>query len=384
MVQKPIRSISDVPGLSAALTFRKNRTLFVGDSFVAGYAGDSTPVISQVTWASWLQAQMSFINGGVTGDSLAQVAARLPALLTANNPSRVVVQAGTNDISTARTLAQMKTDAAAISSLLVARGIDDVVWRSTLPRTDVPSGYQTQNRDFIRWLYQHCLDNGFRFIDDYTVFADSAGAPKTGYLAGDLRHPSALGCRVLAETLAASFLASGQVCASVLAGATSNLVPNGDFATDSNSDGLADSWSSSKTGALVLTTSLSTNPSGGKWQKVAISGGGTSDYGRVTQIVGTGALVAGAVYDFECDVISNATVGSTTRIIPQCVIQDVSNATLLNVNPHSIACAVPNAVRFRIPFTMPAGANRAVIQFYVYGSTATDASIGRVVLRPRP
>ncbi|TVX93060.1 GDSL-type esterase/lipase family protein [Paenibacillus agilis] len=203
---------------------RSSKKVALGDSITFG---NEANVRQYPTWLSWATNSM-VINAGVNGNRLDQMLARLDIDVIAHRPGSCIICGGTNDGNSGRPLQAVAADFKAITAKLVANNIDPIIC-SVLPRDDnlaiMPFIYRLNE-----WLQTFCLQQGFIFIDLFSVFADEKGLPKPGYLLTDKLHPTQLGMRVIAETIAAH-LPTTKLLPVVAKGDTSTTVPNPLFAT---------------------------------------------------------------------------------------------------------------------------------------------------------
>lgn len=189
--------ILDAPSYSRAqadLRFsRDDGTAFValGDSISTsgllsaggGGYGASWP---QLACALTNQRLNYFGNGGVAGETSAQILARVPAII-ALKPGIVSVAGGANDLAAAVPYATWTANMTAIATQLRAAGIR-VALQTILPRGTTT--YLTNTIKWNAWTRRFAQDYGYDLLDFFALTVNPlTGIYKSGY-DGDGVHPS--------------------------------------------------------------------------------------------------------------------------------------------------------------------------------------------------
>lgn len=220
-----------------------------GDSIIAGainspydhqWTTGAGPQSSWVNYGLMLAGQRPTLgyNAGISGNTTAQMLARIQADVIDRAPSYALVDGGTNDLATAVPLATIKTNLAAIYDALTAAGITPIA--CTIPPRLL---YRDNTNRLNAWIKTYAIRNGLPVFDIHTVVADPAtGDYKAGY-AGDGIHPNATAGKALALALrdALTFIPVGSCYLTGDKGDAANLIANGTM-FDTNADGTPDSW----------------------------------------------------------------------------------------------------------------------------------------------
>jgi len=226
-----------------------NRLAVIGDSTCKGvYASyDSNPPIggtsaysagdSWITWASTLSGGKvnRSLNGGVTGDTIAMMDARVAADIIAAvpKPAACIVYSGYNDAYGNITPAAFMTSYASIVGKLRAAGIVPIA-ATPLPTLNNATIADLLVRYSLK-IRKYALDQGLVLLDFQQWAMDSTNG---GLLAavgtgGDGVHPGAAGQKVLGQKVADTLtpiLALSSLPLQISPLDASNLAPNGLFA----------------------------------------------------------------------------------------------------------------------------------------------------------
>jgi lysophospholipase L1-like esterase len=197
--------------LDSKRAYPKNTKIaFLGDSITAdgiSNTADETRMTNRgfSHWVPFLTAQRfsttQALNFGVSGQTSAQIAARVGDVIAAN-PGVCMVCAGTNDIGSLTT-AQTQANLATIYEALSKAGII-VIALPILPRTLVPEASYSFPQKVNEWIRQQPQNYaGLRFVDPF-LFGDPYSvsySPNTGYTYDGL-HPMAIGAFTICDPVA--------------------------------------------------------------------------------------------------------------------------------------------------------------------------------------
>lgn len=234
--------------------------IIFGDSFTQRNQGGTTVRLLDWGYFNWAQALMGapftlLRNSGVSGNTTAQMSARLATDVLAYNPDWVIFQGGINDVKAGTlTAAQIVTNLQNICQQLAERGIK-VVFLTLPPNTESAGNsvkVQTVNQAMREW----CLRDYGRVIcvDTYSPTVDAlatTGALASG-MSDDNLHLSGKGAR-----------AWGQAIANAL----QSLLPNRNFLPASNGESY---------GINATSKQLLDNPMHATGSAVAATGTGAS------------------------------------------------------------------------------------------------------------
>ncbi len=185
------------PAASAALP-AGSTVLALGDSITFGTGADSA-----AAYPAQLAALTGWnvINAGVPGNTTAQTAERLPALLDEHKPALVIVSAGGNDFL--RRLPSAETEAALRSAIGLARDAGAQVLLVAVPQPTFGAALGAGLTDHP--LYARLADE-LKLPLHANGWATVLGDEK---LRADQIHANAAGYRAFAERLAATLHSTG-------------------------------------------------------------------------------------------------------------------------------------------------------------------------------
>jgi lysophospholipase L1-like esterase len=198
---------------------QSNRLLAVlGDSITA--AGNSSSATLQTTgqngYSAWLQILSNgrcyippSYNKGVIGETTTAIASRVSQITSLSpKPRACIVMGGTNNATGSVTIAQGKTDLAAIAGALIDANIIPI-FMSPPPIDDSQAGGTPQNvRDHLHELANHMryladTVDGIHFIDaNRKLITINDGKPISGYLY-DGKHPGNYAARLMGDAATA-------------------------------------------------------------------------------------------------------------------------------------------------------------------------------------
>lgn len=244
-----------------------NRTIGLGDSIMrgsdgltSGFGGSWFSMLSEVSGQRLRRVR----NSGIAGNTTAQMLARIDSDVTTYAPDICVIEGITpNDVGSL-TQAQSKANIIAMIDACVAAGIRPIV--CTGPPND-KAETNLSMRQMSTWMVKNANERGIAVFDLYAHVADPAtGIYVTDYT-DDGTHPNNDGQNAIAIYLAGRipddiYLAP---LGSTASGDPTNLLANGAFVGDSNSDGYADNWNVSG----LVSGSLEAREDGlGFWQVI--------------------------------------------------------------------------------------------------------------------
>lgn len=144
-------------------------------------------------------------NRGFGGSTLSEIVAQLPDLLE-QNPTKIFLSAGHNDIMRGVSLASMESNFNSCISAIQAAGITghDIIIGNCVATyyLDTPTEWAKRN-DYNAFLLQRSQEEGFLLLDQYTLLVnpDNANATNFTLCANDFTHPNLAGYTVLANGL---------------------------------------------------------------------------------------------------------------------------------------------------------------------------------------
>lgn len=228
-----------------------------------------------LAWAHLLSGgRLQYIyNAGVGSTSTSDALTRM-ATVASYKPDVVLLVGGTYDTDPANaqgvTFAQYKTNVASFITQVRAMGALPVV--STVLPYATNSARMRNIETWNIWLRAWCAANAVPLLDSYAILVDPATGGIQAALTSDNLHANAAGDKLLGQALVDLLAARLAPYAATLpqqSADTGNLFANGLFLTDTNADGLADSWS--KTANMVATRVTGDTAIKGNWQRFADS-----------------------------------------------------------------------------------------------------------------
>lgn len=208
-------------------------------------------------------------NMGVAGNTTTQMLARFDADVLAYHPNVVFIQGGTNDLGAS---VAKETIASNLEKMVIkakSAGIVPVLM-SVLPRNNATINTECAKLNLL--ISKLARAYGILMIDIASTMTD----PITGYMiaayTSDGIHPNTGGQAVISDAVVAQFYAyippqqPMLVCSNVDA---TNMITNGLFCTDSNTDGTPNDWDVGGTGGVVSLVADSSIV--GNWLKIVKS-----------------------------------------------------------------------------------------------------------------
>jgi lysophospholipase L1-like esterase len=261
-----------------------------------------------LSWANTiLRKRLDFVkNGGIGGDTVAQMLARLPALLSTYSPSWVIGLGHINSVSADVTAAAIIADLSSIFNMVEATGARiswGTDWASSVATTPQRAVLYAVNE----WLRGQAMARpGFVFVDYQAVFADpTTGNPASGY-ASDGLHQDSAGAIVLGGKLAEALLPYLSRTDRLVASNDdpTNLISNGMMV--GNSGGISTSWGPA-TSVLTGTPTKVARTDGfpGEWQQVVVAGASGFYFFRFIVNIGATLAVGDNIF-FECEFETDA------------------------------------------------------------------------------
>lgn len=359
---------------------------WLGDSITRGLGstnnGDSVPPIlsgtditvagnSIATYAMLYSGGrlLKTVNAGISGNTTAQMLARVQTDVVAYKPAVCVVLGGTNDSAAPVSLANFASNITGIVVALRKAAILPVLCTiptiNSAPQRAIIIGYNN-------WLRRYASQQGITLLDYYPQTVD----PATGNLLqtamgnADGTHPGDIGYASLgkyaADTLAPMVGASAIPIASDNTDAA-NLLQDGLF-LGNVSNGIASGWSVYGTMPSGATTSVVTDPLvPGKMQQIdaASTSGGAVVYQRITPVAGRRLAFSGVI----------------TKTAGQCSIQAYVNSTD-GKDTYNLILDVTQPVtrgRFYTEWVVPANVASIDVKFYTQPGTMT-LSVGQMTV----
>jgi len=272
-----------------------------------------------VAWANTiLRKRLVFLkNGGVGGDTVAQMLARTDALL-ALNPGWLVGFGHVNSVSAGATVAQITTDLTAIFNKVDAAGVR-LVWGTDWSDTAATTAQRAVTYGVNDWLRRQTqVRRNFILVDYQAVFVDpTTGNPVAGYTADGL-HQEGLGALPLGQQLANAISPFVERSDRLIASNDdpTNIITNGMMVGNSG-PGTASGWGSEGATLVGTRTKVArTDGFPGEWQQVAVTGASGWYFFRWQVNIGATVAVGDTVYA-ECEFETDADGWAPSRFLMQ-------------------------------------------------------------------
>lgn len=231
------------------------------------------------TWYDATVATRNFagMNGGISGNTTADVLARCAAML-ARRPSVVLVSVGTNDVGASVAASTAMANLQAICGYFTARGVK-VILSNIRPRgsSSIPDGDARltilSDLNALISAYAAATPN-VTLWDAYAAYDDGAGRPVSGLLSDGI-HPSRRGAQIAGRSLAtviASVMADQAIAQIPTPGALMSndiMAGTGGTASTGSSGSMATGYTFTRVGGGTSTAVLSKN--GSDFQQAVIS-----------------------------------------------------------------------------------------------------------------
>jgi lysophospholipase L1-like esterase len=319
--------------VSAAGNFGQTTFVALGDSITAGAEAGGRGDNSFVTWALGLTLGRAVLlnNAGVSGNTVAQMYARIQSDVLAYSPKCVTVMGGINSINAGLSAALVWDDPVngglkQIYDTLRANSIR-VIACSILPLASGHPSFSAANTEKALWVNQkikdYCYANqGTIFFDAFAVVVDPTSltaAAATSMIDSGNIHPSAFGARKMGAKLAAVLnnilpawdnLPSSYADSYLVTAGNTNRAPNPTFVGTSGtligvaSGSVANNWNAGNTtGSPACVCSVVTRSDGiGRNQRCVVTSAANNDAVTIrTGNLASNVAVGDTVY-FECSV----------------------------------------------------------------------------------
>lgn len=269
---------------------RGNRLIALGDSITIGgtaaqYVGSGYLGLGVYLTKGRVILQR---NAGISGNTTAQMLARIQADVIAYAPDWCLILGGTND-TPATPLATTLANIQAMIDALVAAGIMPIL--ATIPPRD--TSYHEAISKVNAGIKHLATINGLTCVDFYRALADPADGDWISGYTSDGIHPIGAGYKVMAQVLADTLMTTVSQATVYLTGHLNdpiNLIPNGVFIGDSNADGVANGWARNAGSNATHSLEAGTGDVVGNWQVIQINTAGGRNM-TVTPTITTGWAV---------------------------------------------------------------------------------------------
>lgn len=267
----------------------KNKIAILGDSIAAASGSHLQRA------ASMLGGELAYM-GAVAGSKIEDQASKIPNIVSARCGT-VYLHVGTNNYQDSG--ATIFTKYMDLMQKLSNSGLDVVV---SLPGPN--NGLMLATYKTIVACYYAAKSFGFKVQSAFDQFATESGLWAAGSSL-DNTHPLASARATAADTFVAQ-ISAGKTSFPIVRSRSDSLMLNPCFALDSNSDGLADSWSLAGTATGTVATSLEIDGSLGQKKQVLkitnpANGDSKSIYQQITTASGYAVgdkLLCIAMYDW--------------------------------------------------------------------------------------
>jgi lysophospholipase L1-like esterase len=295
-----------------------------------GYRGTSWPVYASILSGQRVNYQW---NAGKQGDRTDQMIARFTTDVQPHSPNMVPILAGTNDLVQSVPLATVTSNL--ITMVKMVRSIGAVPVLCTLPpnnNTGNVTGLPAQIVALNSWIKRYTAAQGLVLVDFYTPLVDPANGHYLAAYFNDGTHPNNAGFVVMAQ----AFLAAVQSLLPAFLPAlpadnvdANNLLADGLFLTDSNSDGVADSWQLLTGGGITPSLVTGDTTIQGNWQKgvTAAMGSSSSFFQQAIS-----AIVPGHRYALTGKV-KTSTITTPGALIVDCIFKTSGGTAISDFRP---------------------------------------------------
>lgn len=358
-----------------------NRVSMLGDSITIGNSNFATTNRLRadkdpLAWASILSnSKIAYqVNAGVTGNTSANMLARIQTDIITPGCDVCVILAGTNDAGTGVPVATFAANITAMVAALRAAWIRPVLCTIT-PQPTTPIVSPTRRKlwdSYNTWLTVYANRNDIPLVNVAQKTVDATtGGYVAAYDSGDGIHPTAAGAKVIGQEIVntVSPLLPGWVppVATFQTVDALNMIAGGVFTVDTNADGVADNFT--KTGSAVATV-VTDAAILGKWQRM------TDTVNEFTQIISTN-ISTGYVIGDRVALAGRFRNDSTGG---QVSINLGFNGSGLTVRPlNSFSIAVPDTL-FYFEMVVPASTTSINAGLLIQGSTTLDARMAQLNL----
>lgn len=355
----------------------------IGDSIAPAWNGPDNPqngsgLPSDVLWWAHLLSNSRIIQGrcdGIGGTRADHMAARIDSA-AGSGGHWCMIQTGTNDASAGAAPSVWAGYIRQMCSVILGRG------QTPILTTPVPRGVTADRLLMDRyrhWLISYAATNGYPIVDFYTLLANPlTGTYKAIYDSGDGTHPNSLAKQAMGQLIADALTPLLPNFTPTLSAVNDtangcNLVPNGLFVTDTNADGVPDSWA--KTGGTATVSLITDTAVIGQALRLTdtTSSGTTTVKAGPTALTGLGGhrvAFTGMIKVVAASAFCNLTVLMTGTPAP---------VTLRALTTWSGA-TTPGWQRFYVEGNVPATPSTFSVIFDTSGGTSIDVQCAQLGL----
>lgn len=358
-----------------------SRVVVLGDS-ITQYNGQDTQRRSNKGYFNWANAILGgglnlVHNGGVSGETSADVLARLWGSALAHNPHWVILMVGTNDASDEVPVDDYAANIRDIVGQLVDQGIKVVLCTLT-PRNWSTAAIKTKFFQYNDFLREFARNAGVYLCDWYPNLAKAAdGTALTDYTEDGL-HPSSLGAHRMGVVLAGLLDELGVAGSPLSFGSGDNTGLLTNPSLEGDVAGVATSWSTGGGGSFVASKEARTDLDG-SWQQLALASG-TVTFGPTAApaVPGTGPGAVGDIVVATCELDIGAGAALTAlnlRLV-------AGSATGYDLNPVDTTTEIDAEGRLVLrtfPIVVPTGATE--LTWLLTATGAGTIRVGRCGLK---
>lgn len=359
-----------------------NRVSFMGDSIAIGNSnftgtnrlrGDKDPL----NWASLMtNSRINYrVNVGISGNTTAQMLARLGSDVISVGCDVCLIMAGTNDAAAAVSVSSYASNIHQMVKQLRDNGIMPVLC-TIPPQPTTPTTNPTRRRSwdlYNSWLAAYCQRNGIALVPVASKLIDpTTGGYLAAYDGGDGIHPTAAGAKVIGQSIADTLgplLAPWSPPVSIFQTAdASNMLAGGLFLVDTNADGTSDGWS--KSGSAVASRVTGDTGILGTWQRLVDT---VNEFSQITATNVSTGFAVGDVLALSGRVRNDSVGGQVSFTFGL-------NGSGLNVRPVSgFSVALADSL-FYMEMVVPAGTTSVNAGLLMQSSASLDARMAQMNL----
>ncbi|WP_300369919.1 GDSL-type esterase/lipase family protein [Brachyspira sp.] len=156
----------------------------LGDSTTYGYMISRNKVWSNILNSKFTEdnKDIKFINKGINGDMISGMLSRFDIDCINNNPDKVILMAGVNDIFTCRSLEKIKDDMIGIINKAIKNNIDIIVF-SPIPfikkaftffeASNMIDEFENVLIEYIDFIKSYTKENNIKYINTYDIFINN-------------------------------------------------------------------------------------------------------------------------------------------------------------------------------------------------------------------
>ncbi|WP_295155008.1 GDSL-type esterase/lipase family protein [uncultured Brachyspira sp.] len=151
----------------------------IGDSTTYGYMTARNKVWTEILNYKFSKDNIKFINKGINGDMISGMLVRFDTDCISNNPDKVILMGGVNDIFTCKPLEKIKNNMISIINKSAENNIDIIVFTpipfiknafTFFEASNMINEFEINLIEYADFIKNYTKENNIKCIDVYNIF----------------------------------------------------------------------------------------------------------------------------------------------------------------------------------------------------------------------